>query len=92
MVRITDTGIGIRAEALPVIFDRFRQADSSVTRAHGGLGLGLAIVRELVQMHGGHVAAASPGEGQGSTFTVTLPVAPLWQRPGRGNAGRGRSP
>ena len=88
MVRITDTGIGIRAEVLPVIFERFRQADSSVTRAHGGLGLGLAIVRELVEMHGGHVAAASPGEGQGSTFTVTLPVAPLWQRPGRGHGGR----
>ena len=88
MVRITDTGIGIRADVLPVIFERFRQADSSVTRAHGGLGLGLAIVRELVEMHGGHVAAASPGEGQGSTFTVTLPVAPLWQRPGRGHGGR----
>ncbi|MET0164021.1 MAG: ATP-binding protein [Vicinamibacterales bacterium] len=88
MVRITDTGIGIRADALRLIFERFRQADSSMTRAHGGLGLGLAIVRELVEMHGGHVAAASPGEGQGATFTVTLPVAPLWQRPGRGHAGR----
>jgi PAS domain S-box-containing protein len=88
VVRITDTGIGIRAEMLPVIFERFRQADSSVTRAHGGLGLGLAIVRELVEMHGGQVAATSPGEGQGSTFTVTLPVTAVRQLPGRDRSGR----
>jgi PAS domain S-box-containing protein len=83
MVRISDTGIGIRAEMLPVIFERFRQADSSLTRSHGGLGLGLAIVRELVGMHGGHVEATSPGEGGGSTFSVALPIAPLWQAPRR---------
>jgi signal transduction histidine kinase len=83
VVRIGDSGIGIHAEMLPVIFERFRQADSSVTRAHGGLGLGLAIVRELVGMHGGQVEATSPGEGRGSTFSVTLPVAPLWQARGR---------
>jgi PAS domain S-box-containing protein len=74
IVRVTDTGIGIRPEVLPVIFERFRQADSSVTRAHGGLGLGLAIVRELVGLHGGTVEAASPGEGRGATFSVRLPV------------------
>ena len=83
VVRITDRGIGIRPEILPVIFERFRQADSSVTRAHGGLGLGLAIVRQLVDMHGGKVEATSPGEGQGATFTVALRLVPLRLVPGR---------
>ena len=87
LVRITDTGIGIRAEMLPVIFERFRQGDSSVTRAHGGLGLGLAIVRQLVDMHGGTVEASSSGEGQGSTFSVALRLVPL-----RGMPAAGRSP
>src|SRR5690606_3885336 len=75
-VRITvaDTGLGIAPQFLPHVFDRFRQADSTATREHGGLGLGLAIVRQLVEMHGGSVAVDSAGEGQGATFTVVLPV------------------
>jgi signal transduction histidine kinase/ActR/RegA family two-component response regulator len=74
-VEIADTGEGIRAEFLPHIFDRFRQADASSTRRHGGLGLGLAIVRQLVELHGGDVTAESAGEGHGATFSVRLPVA-----------------
>ena len=72
---VTDTGQGIRPEFLPHVFEKFRQADSSTSRSHTGLGLGLAIVRHLVELHGGRVDAASRGEGQGSTFTVTLPLA-----------------
>jgi signal transduction histidine kinase len=71
---VHDTGNGIRAEFLPHVFERFRQADSSKGRVAGGLGLGLALVRHLVELHGGAVKAESPGEGCGSTFTVTLPV------------------
>ncbi|MBD2309265.1 response regulator [Chroococcidiopsis sp. FACHB-1243] len=74
-IQIIDTGIGIRPEFLPQIFDRFRQADSSITRAFGGLGLGLAIVRQLVTLHGGTIEAHSEGEGKGTTFTVRLPLA-----------------
>ena len=73
-ITITDTGIGIRPEVLPHLFAAFVQADSSVTRAHGGLGLGLAIVRHLVEAHGGQVRAESRGEGKGSSFYVTLPL------------------
>jgi len=72
---ITDTGVGIRREVIPFVFDRFRQADSSTTRTYGGLGLGLAIVKHIVELHGGTVVAASPGEGQGATFTIRLPAA-----------------
>jgi CheY-like chemotaxis protein len=73
-IQIQDTGIGIRADFLPYIFDRFRQADTSTTRSYSGLGLGLAIVRHLVELHGGTVQAASPGEGKGATFTLHLPL------------------
>jgi len=71
---VSDTGIGIKPEFLPHVFDRFRQADSAFTRRHGGLGLGLAIVRHLVEMHGGTVQAESEGEGRGATFIVSLPL------------------
>ncbi|PYM17670.1 MAG: histidine kinase [Candidatus Rokuibacteriota bacterium] len=74
LIAVRDTGQGIAPEFLPRLFDRFTQADSTTTRAHGGLGLGLAIVRHLVEMHGGTVRAESRGEGQGATFTVTLPL------------------
>jgi signal transduction histidine kinase/CheY-like chemotaxis protein len=70
---VRDTGQGIRPDFLPFVFDAFRQEDSTVSRTHTGLGLGLAIVRHLVQLHGGSVAADSPGEGGGATFTVRLP-------------------
>ena len=73
-VQVGDSGVGIRRDVLPFVFDRFRQADSSPTRKHGGLGLGLAIVRHLVELHGGTVEADSPGEGHGATFTIRLPI------------------
>ncbi|MGI8500570.1 MAG: PAS domain S-box protein [Hassallia sp.] len=73
-ITVRDTGIGINQEFLPYVFDRFRQADSSINRKFGGLGVGLAIVRHIVEMHKGTVTAESPGEGQGATFTVNLPL------------------
>ncbi|HEV2913019.1 MAG TPA: PAS domain S-box protein [Pyrinomonadaceae bacterium] len=72
---VSDTGLGIAPEFLPHVFDRFRQADATTTREYGGLGLGLAIVRQLIELHGGTVRVDSAGEGQGSTFTVSLPLA-----------------
>jgi signal transduction histidine kinase len=69
---VSDTGPGIKTEFLPFVFDRFRQGDGSMTREHGGLGLGLSIVKELTEVHGGSVSVTSPGEGQGSTFFVRL--------------------
>src|SRR5437879_3760312 len=77
VVRVADTGQGIAPEFLPFIFDRFRQADSTTTRAHGGLGLGLAIVHYLVTLHRGTVTAESDGPDRGATFTVRVPLAPL---------------
>jgi PAS domain S-box-containing protein len=74
-ITVSDTGQGISADFLPHVFDRFRQADSSTTRHQGGLGLGLAIVKQLVELHGGRITAKSRGEGHGSTFAITLPLA-----------------
>jgi signal transduction histidine kinase len=79
-ITVRDSGQGIKAEFLPYVFDRFRQEDGSISRRHGGLGLGLAIVRHLVELHGGTVSASSEGEGRGATFTLRLPTrssAPL---------------
>ena len=73
-IKVTDTGKGIVPDFLPYVFEHFRQEDGATTRKFGGLGLGLAIVRQLVELHGGRVFAESPGEGQGATFTVSLPL------------------
>ncbi|MBI3263711.1 MAG: response regulator [Acidobacteria bacterium] len=80
-LRVTDNGIGIPASFLPYVFDRFRQADGTTTRAHGGLGLGLAIVRHLTELHGGTVWAESAGPDQGATFVVRLPVPAVLTSP-----------
>src|SRR5439155_1544731 len=80
-ISVGDTGAGISPEFLPHVFDRFRQADSTSTRSHGGLGLGLAIVRHLVDLHGGTVHAESAGTGRGATFVVSLPLRELHEEP-----------
>jgi signal transduction histidine kinase/DNA-binding response OmpR family regulator len=79
-ISVRDTGQGISREFLPYVFERFLQADSSSARQYGGLGLGLAIVRHLTELHGGTVSASSPGEGRGATFTITLPLAIIHER------------
>jgi PAS domain S-box-containing protein len=76
---VSDTGQGIAADFLPHVFDRFRQADQKTSRQHGGMGLGLAIVRHLVELHGGTVQASSDGVGHGATFTVQLPISPIYR-------------
>src|SRR5215471_15114105 len=80
-IAVTDNGIGIRPEFLPFVFNRFSQADSSITRSYGGLGMGLAITKSIIELHGGSVSASSLGEGQGSTFIVILPIAPMRSLP-----------
>jgi signal transduction histidine kinase len=75
-ISVSDNGMGIHPDFVPYVFDRFRQEDSTITREYGGLGLGLAIVRHLVELHGGSVEASSAGEGKGATFTVRIPCTP----------------
>jgi PAS domain S-box-containing protein len=79
-ISVADTGIGLSKDFLPYVFNRFSQADSSITRAHGGLGMGLAIAKSLVELHGGTISVNSPGEGQGSIFTIQLPISAVSQR------------
>jgi signal transduction histidine kinase/ActR/RegA family two-component response regulator len=79
-IEVADTGEGIDRAVLPYVFDRFRQADSGTTRTHMGLGLGLAIVRHIVELHGGQVSVSSPGKGQGATFRMALPMVPAEPR------------
>jgi CheY-like chemotaxis protein len=74
VITVTDSGIGIDPKFIPHVFDRFRQASAATTRAHGGLGLGLSIVRQLAELHGGSAQVFSEGDGKGSTFTVRLPL------------------
>lgn len=91
-IEITDTGKGIAADLLPHIFERFRQGDSSSTRHHGGLGLGLTIARELAVMHGGRIEVESAGEGQGSRFTIRLPIVAVAATKGAEVQGRMAAP
>jgi PAS domain S-box-containing protein len=80
-IKVTDTGVGIHKDFLPYVFNRFSQADTSITRTHGGLGVGLAIAKSLVELHGGTISVNSPGEGKGSTFTIRLPIAAVVKVP-----------
>jgi signal transduction histidine kinase len=90
-ITVADSGVGIDLAFLPHVFERFRQGDSSTTRTHGGLGLGLSIVRQMAEMHGGTVHAHSDGPGHGSTFRILLPVCPL-RSDGRSSRRRATSP
>jgi len=92
VITVSDTGEGISPHFLPFVFDRFRQEDGSTTRVQAGLGLGLAIVRNLVELHGGTVTADSEGSGQGATFTVTLPLTKVENRPPLSVAASGNAP
>jgi signal transduction histidine kinase/ActR/RegA family two-component response regulator len=92
VLSVMDTGKGIEPAFLPFAFERFKQADSSITRRVGGLGLGLAIVRHIVELHGGRVTAASDGVGKGSTFTITLPIRAVIPSTSEGPAQPGVSP
>lgn len=87
-VEVSDSGVGITKEFLPYVFDRFRQADASSTRIHGGLGLGLSIVHQLVDLHGGSVSVRSEGEGKGATFTITLPFVGVVTTPQESESGQ----
>lgn len=89
LLQVSDTGKGIHSDFLPYVFDYFRQADSTTTRTFGGLGLGLAIVRQLVELHGGSVDADSPGEGRGATFIVRLPLLKDVERSASPSVGKG---
>ena len=91
VLTVSDTGIGIRPEFLPSLFERFRQADASTTRRYRGLGLGLSLVKQLVDLHGGSISASSPGENQGTTFTLTLPliIGPVMECPATAAGGGG---
>lgn len=81
-ILVQDSGVGIAPSFLPFVFERFRQEDSSTTRRHSGLGLGLSIVKSLAELHGGSVRASSPGEGQGATFNVALPIVSVQSEEG----------
>lgn len=91
VLSVTDTGKGIEPGFLPFVFERFKQADSSTTRRVGGLGLGLALVRHIVELHGGHVAAASDGVGKGAQFTITLPIRTVTPKPAADDARRSQA-
>jgi CheY-like chemotaxis protein len=91
-IAVSDSGEGVNPEFLPYVFDRFRQADASIKRRHGGLGLGLAIVRHLAELHGGSVSARSDGEGLGARFAVQLPLRAPQRPPGESSAPQAAPP